>query len=182
VFLASRSASRSPPPRKEDAPQCVGRRRQRRTFYCKRDSVPGCNFTSFSPETVQEFTVLTSAFSAGYGQSGGNRKPVFATAPFTLAATNRPVVTLKYNQFSASADGPVRIPKIYTGKDKTFFFGAMEPQYRRYPPDQYRMLPTDGMRNGDFSGLVSTASGWFPAGRGRSVPLHRSHRRRLHRR
>ncbi len=143
----------------------------------------GRTMTSFSPETVQEFTVLTSAFSAEYGQSGGgvinvttksgtnslagtllwyNRNPDFAAAPFTLASTNRPVATLKYNQFSASAGGPVRIPKIYNGKDKTFFFGAIEPQYRRDHLDQYGLLPTDGMRTGDFSGLVNTNSGWLP--------------------
>ncbi len=143
----------------------------------------GRTVASFSPETVQEFTVLTSAFSAEYGQSGGgvinvttksgsntlsgtalwyNRNPDFAAAPFTLASTNRPVPTLKYNQFSGSAGGPVRIPKIYNGKDKTFFFGAIEPQYRRDHLDQYGLLPTDGMRNGDFSGLVNTSSGWLP--------------------
>ena len=143
----------------------------------------GRTIASFTPETVQEFTVQTSAFSAEYGSTGGgvinvttksgtnslsgtllwyNRNPAFAAAPFTLAATNRPVATLKYNQFSGSAGGPVYIPKIYNGKDKTFFFGAVEPQYRRDHLDQYGLLLTDGMRNGDFSGLVNTNSGWLP--------------------
>jgi hypothetical protein len=138
---------------------------------------------SFTPETVQEFTIQTSAFSAEYGQSGGgvinvttksgtnslngtvlwyNRNPDFAAAPFTLAATNRPVPTLKYNQFSASAGGPLVIPKIYNGRNKTFWFGAIEPEYRRDHLDQYGLLPTDGMRAGDFSGLVNTNSGWLP--------------------
>ncbi len=139
--------------------------------------------TSFTPETVQEFTVQTSAFSAEYGNSGGgvisvttksgtnqlsgtvlwyNRNPDFAAAPYTLASTNRPVPTLKYNQFSASAGGPVYIPKIYNGRNKTFFFGAVEPQYRRDHLDQYGLLPTPGMLKGDFSGLVNTPSGWLP--------------------
>ena len=138
---------------------------------------------SFTPETVQEFTVQTSAFSAEYGTTGGgvinattksgtnslsgtvlwyNRNPAFAAAPFTLATTNRPVPTLKYNQFSASAGGPVYIPKIYNGKNKTFWFAAVEPEYRRDHLDQYGLLPTDGMRTGDFSGLVNTNSGWLP--------------------
>jgi hypothetical protein len=143
----------------------------------------GRTITSFSPETVQEFTVQTSAFSAEYGNSGGgvisvttksgtnqlsgtilwyNRNPDFAAAPFTLASTNRPVPTLKYNQFSASAGGPIRIPKIYDGRNKTFFFGAIEPQYRRDHLDQYGLMPTPGMLQGNFSGLVNTPSGWLP--------------------
>jgi hypothetical protein len=138
---------------------------------------------SFTPETVQEFTVITSIPSAEYGTTGGgvinattksgtnslngtalwyNRNPAFAAAPFTQAATNRPVSTLKYNQFSFAAGGPVWIPKVYNGKNRTFWFAAVEPFYRRDHVDQYGVLPTDGMRNGDFSDVVNTASGWLP--------------------
>jgi hypothetical protein len=143
----------------------------------------GRSMVSFTPETVQEFTVMTSAFSAEYGSTGGgiinattksgtnefhgtalwyNRNPAFAAAPFTLATSNRPVATLKRNQFSLAAGGPVWIPKIYNGKNKTFWFAAIEPTYRRDHLDQYGLLPTPGMRAGDFSGLVNTASGWLP--------------------
>ena len=143
----------------------------------------GRTMVSFSPETVQEFTVQTSAFSAQYGNTGGgvinattksgtnqfsgtalwyNRNPDFAAAPFTLATNNRSKPTLKYNQFSVAAGGPVTIPKIYDGKNKTFVFGAIEPFYRRDHLDQYGLLPTDAMRQGDFSGVVNTASGWLP--------------------
>jgi hypothetical protein len=138
---------------------------------------------SFTPETVQEFTVQTSAFSAQYGTTGGgiinvttrsgtnefhgtalwyNRNPDFAAAPYTLASANRPVPTLKYNQFSLAAGGPVWIPKVYNGRNKTFWFAAVEPQYRRDHLDQYGLLPTPGMLQGNFSGLVNTASGWLP--------------------
>jgi hypothetical protein len=112
----------------------------------------GRAMVSFSPETVQEFSVQTSAFSAEYGQTGGgiisattksgtnnlngtllwyNRNPVFAAAPWTMATQNRPRPTLKYNQFSLAAGGPVLIPKIYDGRNKTFWFAAYEPRYRR---------------------------------------------------
>jgi hypothetical protein len=138
---------------------------------------------SFTPETVQEFTIQTSAYSAEYGGTGGgvinattksgtneyrgtalwyNRNPNFSAGPFTQASTNRPVPTLKYNQFHISLGGPVTIPKLYKGRNRTFFFAAWEPQYRRDHLDQYGLLPTDGMRQGDFSGLVNTASGWLP--------------------
>ncbi|MBS1854426.1 MAG: carboxypeptidase regulatory-like domain-containing protein [Acidobacteria bacterium] len=138
---------------------------------------------SFSPETVQEFTVQTTAFSAEYSTTGGgvisattksgtnnfngavlwyNRNPDVAAAPWTNAATNRPYPTLKYNQFSLTAGGPVYIPKVYNGKNKTFWFAGFEPNYRRDHLDQYGLMPTDGMRTGDFSGLVNTNSGWLP--------------------
>jgi hypothetical protein len=138
---------------------------------------------SFSPETVQEFTVQTTAFSAEYSTTGGgvisattksgtnqfngtalwyNRNPAFAAAPWTSSANNRPYPTLKYNQFSLAAGGPVYITKVYNGKNKTFWFAAFEPNYRRDRLDQYGLLPTDGMRQGDFSGLVNTPSGWLP--------------------
>jgi hypothetical protein len=143
----------------------------------------GRTMVSFTPETVQEFTVQTSAYSAEYSNTGGgvinattksgtnqirgtalwyNRNPNFAAAPFTLAAANRPVATLKYNQLSFSAGGPVWIRKVYNGKNKTFWFGAIEPQYRRDKLDQYGLIPTAAMQGGDFSGLTNTASGFLP--------------------
>ena len=143
----------------------------------------GRTMVSFSPETVQEFTVQTSAFSAQYGNTGGgvinvttksgtnqvsgtalwyNRNPSFAAAPFTLATANRSKPTLKYNQFSLAAGGPVFIPKLYNGKNKTFWFGAIEPFYRRDHLDQFGVLPTEAMRQGDFSDVLNTPSGWLP--------------------
>jgi hypothetical protein len=138
---------------------------------------------SFSPETVQEFTVQTSAFSAEFGTTGGgvvnattksgtnelrgtvlwyNRNPRFAAGPYTMATQYRPLPTLKYNQFSLAAGGPVVIPKVYKGRNRTFWFAAIEPRYRRDRLDQYGVVPTDAMRNGDFSGMVNTVSGWLP--------------------
>ena len=141
------------------------------------------SMVSFTPETVQEFTVLTSNYSAEYGTTGGgiinvttksgtneihgaalwyNRNPDFAAAPWQTGSTNRSQPTVKYNQFSISGGGPVYIPKIYNGKNKTFWFGAIEPWYRRDHLDQYGLMPTDAQWKGDFSGLVNTNSGWLP--------------------
>jgi hypothetical protein len=143
----------------------------------------GRAMVSFSPETVQEFSVQTSAFSAEYGQTGGgiisattksgtndlngtalwyNRNPYFGASPFTTASRNRPKPTLKYNQFSLAVGGPVVIPKIYDGHNKTFWFAAIEPRYRRDFLPQDTLLPTDAMRQGDFSNTVATSSGLLP--------------------
>src|SRR5579871_4415437 len=140
---------------------------------------------SFTPEDVQEFTVLTSAYSAEYGQTGGgvimtttksgtnefhglamwvNRNPYFGASPWSVGTANRPVATLKYNQAHFDFGGPVWIPKIYNGRSRTFFYAAFEPDWRRDRLDQYGLVPTDAMRQGNFSGLVNTTnSGWLPA-------------------
>ena len=138
---------------------------------------------SFSPETVQEFTVQTTAYSAEYGTSGGgiinattrsgtnqlngtalwyNRNPNFAAAPWTLATKNRSPATLKYNQGSLAAGGPVYIPKIYDGRNKTFWFSAWEPNYRRDFLAQDALLQTEAMRQGDWSNTIITNSGTLP--------------------
>ncbi len=138
---------------------------------------------SFTPETVQEFSVQTSVYSAEYGTTGGgiinattksgtnrltgtvlwyNRNPDFAAAPFTLATVNRPIPTQKDNQFSLAAGGPVYIPKLFNGRDKMFWFGAYEPHYRRDRRAQDAMQPTPAMLHGDFSGQVNTTNGLVP--------------------
>jgi hypothetical protein len=138
---------------------------------------------SFSPETVQEFTVQSTAYSAEYGTSGGgiinattksgtnqfsgtalwyNRNPAFAAAPFTLATVNRSKPTMKYNQSSIAAGGPVYIPKLYNGKNKTFWFAAYEPNWRRDFLAQDALLPTAAERAGDWSNTVVTSSGTLP--------------------
>ncbi len=143
----------------------------------------GRTMVSFSPETVQEFTVQTTAYSAEYSQSGGGiintttksgtnqysgtalwfvRNPAFAAAPWSNASANRPQPTLKYNQFSLAGGGPVYIPKVYNGKNKTFFFGAIEPRYRRDSLAQDSVQPTEAMRNGDYSNMINTAAGIIP--------------------
>src|SRR5258708_7540413 len=56
------------------------------------------------------------------------------------------------NDFGASMGGPVLIPKLYNGKNKTFFFGTYEGF--RFPRGQTIQdeVPTQALRNGDFSG------------------------------
>ena len=138
---------------------------------------------SFTPETVQEFSIQTNSYSAEYGTAGGgiintttksgtnrltgtalwyNRNPVFAAAPFTLATNNRPPATQKDNTGSLAAGGPVYIPKVYDGRNKTFWFAAWEPHWRRDQLAQDAMQPTPGMLQGDFSNLVNTTNGAVP--------------------
>ena len=59
----------------------------------------------------------------------------------------------RFNTFGGSFGGPVRIPHLYNGKDKTFFFGDYEGNRRRTStPEQY-LVPTLAERNGNLNGL-----------------------------
>lgn len=146
---------------------------------------------SFTPETVQEFTVQTSAYSAEFGNTGGGvinattksgtndfngvalwytRNPTFAARNFTVGNGPRPANNLRYNQVSLTAGGPVYLPhfgeggpRLYDGHNRTFFFFAFEPRWRRDFLNVTTILPTDAQRAGDFRNLVRTTSGFLPA-------------------
>jgi len=60
---------------------------------------------------------------------------------------------LRQNQFGASLGGPLSIPKLYNGKNRTFFYAAYE-GYRFASAQRTGALgPTAAMRSGDFSAL-----------------------------
>lgn len=150
----------------------------------------GRSVVSFTPETVQEFSVQTSAFSAEYGTTGGgvinittksgtntyngialwyHRNPATNARPFRVGTAPRPANNLRYNQFSGTIGGPIWLPKkffgpaAYDGHDKSFFFFAYEPRYRQDFVTSTNLLPTAAERAGDFSNLVRTNSGFLPA-------------------
>ena len=60
---------------------------------------------------------------------------------------------LKQNQFGASVGGPVWIPKVYDGRNRSFFYAAWESFRYRSAVTTGALGPTDAERNGDFSAL-----------------------------
>jgi len=59
----------------------------------------------------------------------------------------------RFNTFGGSLGGPVTIPHLYSGKDKTFFYVDYEGNRRRTStPEQY-LVPSLAERNGDLNGL-----------------------------
>ena len=147
---------------------------------------------SFSPETVQEFSVQSSAYSAEFGTTGGGvinittksgAKNLFGTAlwyhrnPQTNARSwnqgtaPRPANNLRSNQLSFTVGGPVMFPNfgdggpaIYDGRKRgSFFFFAWEPRMRNDFTQGVGLVPTAAERSGNFRDLIPTASGWLPA-------------------
>lgn len=122
-------------------------------------------------EAVREFKIQTNMYSADIGRnsgavvdvvtkSGGNQvhgslfeylrnSAMDARSFFNPVGTAFP--TFRLNQFGASLSGPLVVPKIYHGKNKTFFFVDFE-GYRR---DSQQLIlaniPTLLMRSGNFS-------------------------------
>jgi hypothetical protein len=145
---------------------------------------------SFTPETVQEFTVQTSAYSAEFGQTGGgvinattksgtnlfngtalvyHRNPATNAKPYREGTGPRPENFRRYTQVSVSAGGPVFLPSFgeggkpfYDGRNRTFFFIAYEPRWLRDFLQQAALLPTAAERTGNFNNLVRTSNGWLP--------------------
>jgi hypothetical protein len=59
---------------------------------------------------------------------------------------------LRYNDFGGSFSGPVRIPHLYNGTDKTFFFFDYEGNRRSTSEPEYLLVPTLEQRNGYVGG------------------------------
>ena len=58
-----------------------------------------------------------------------------------------------YNTFGGSLSGPLEIPHLYRGKDKTFFFADYEGNRRRFTAPEVLSVPTAAMRAGDLTNL-----------------------------
>lgn len=61
------------------------------------------------------------------------------------------------NEFGASGGGPIVIPHLYNGKDRSFWFVSFERYSLASFSSSLFKVPTAGMRTGDFSGLISSS-------------------------
>jgi len=68
---------------------------------------------------------------------------------------------LNRHEFGASLGAPIVIPKIYNGRNRTFFFFGWESERNNAANSTWRRFPTQAMRDGDFSGLVDSAGHTF---------------------
>lgn len=138
------------------------------------------NDIAYTPplETVQEFKVLTNSFSSEYGRSGGGVLTV-ATRSGTNSlhgavyeflrndklnanawASNRAGLarnSFRRNEYGFAVGGPVVIPRLYDGRNRTFFFTNFEWIPQRAPDNSLVTVPTARERTGDFSNTVTNA-------------------------
>ena len=125
-------------------------------------------------ETVSELQVNTSAFSAQYGIGGvifnqiskggtndfhGSLYDYFQTDK--LNAFNYGFRTgdslvksrIRFNDFGGTIGGPVRIPKLFNGRDKLFFFfGYDQIVNHGTGSNSTQTVPTEAVKAGDFTG------------------------------
>ena len=134
-------------------------------------------------DSIQEWTVQTSNYSAEFGQAGSavmnvtmksgtnqyhgsvyeyfqneilNAAQPFTVQPGSRNEHNRP--TVRRNDYGLTLGGPVGIPKVYNGRDKTFFFFSWEQflQNQNFLPGTFS-VPTAAYRTGDFSAAITAA-------------------------
>ncbi len=66
----------------------------------------------------------------------------------------------KKNDYGVNLGGPVWIPKVYNGKDKTFFFFNWEQYRQNIGGTNTSIIPTAAERSGDFSADVDTSTNY----------------------
>jgi hypothetical protein len=147
------------------------------------------------PGVVDEFKVQSSTFDAGSGFMGGAainmslksgtngvhgqvyyfmQNPVFIADKFFRLAAGKPQFRLY--RWGGSVSGPVSIPKLYDGHNRTFFMYGYEGIWSFDPsPWVVESVPTAAQRTGDLSNLLAAGSRYqiydpysiAPAGSGR---------------
>ncbi|SPE27406.1 putative Cna B domain protein [Candidatus Sulfopaludibacter sp. SbA3] len=129
-----------------------------------------------SPDSLEEVTVQTHTYDAQYGHSSGAvvnavlkggsnqlhgslyeffRNDKLNANSFAGNAARNARGVMRWNQPGFVVDGPIRIPKVYNGTDKTFFMFNMEWIRNASPLPYTASYPTAAERTGDFSSLVN---------------------------
>ena len=119
-------------------------------------------------DSLAEYKMQTTGFSAEYGRlaggvmnmvlkTGGNQ---FHGAVFEFLRNDKldarnffdaDKSKLRRNQFGATLTGPVTVPRIYRGRDRTFFVASWESYRQVLGNSRLARVPTELERQGDFS-------------------------------
>jgi hypothetical protein len=121
-------------------------------------------------DAVEEFKVQTSSMSSEFGFTAGGVVNIVTKSGTNLFkgslydfvrngrfdaknafATDKPV--FEYNTAGGAIGGPIKLPRLYDGTNRTFFFFNVEGwDFKREQPTT-QTAPTEAMRRGDFSNL-----------------------------
>jgi len=134
-------------------------------YYNQAAGIPGV-------DAVQEYRVYTSAYAPEFGRtsggtvsyalhSGGNtfhgslyeylRNSDLDADGFNADKAGQPIAAFRRNQFGGTLGGPVELPGIYHGKNRTFFFVSFEGLRDSSAGSFTGTMPTALERTGDFS-------------------------------
>ena len=135
-----------------------------------------------NPDALQEFSVQVNNFSAEFGRQAGGvvnavtksgtnqvhgsafefvRNNALNATNFFAPTVNGKKLTdgLKRNQFGATLGGPIWVPKLYDGHNKTFFFLSYQGTVtKRAPIANSIVVPTQAQRNGVFTKTIKDPS------------------------
>jgi len=134
-----------------------------------------------SPDATEEFKVQTNTYDAQYGRTGGGTVNVALksgtnrlrgsayyyfrhdklnanTFESNLAGISKSA--FRWAQPGVEVDGPIVIPKLYDGRNRTFFMYSWERIKSSIPFPQTYTVPTADQRNGNFS-TTPYAAGQF---------------------
>lgn len=141
------------------------------------DGITNMNITSQaafvpSPDAVQEMKVQINTYDAEFGRAAGGvlnaivksgtnqfhgslyefwRNDILEANSFINNSVDEGKPRQRYNLFGATAGGPVYIPKLYDGRNRTFVFGSWESIRQADPTSTLTTVPTAEQREGDFS-------------------------------
>ncbi|MGH8248959.1 MAG: TonB-dependent receptor plug domain-containing protein, partial [Gammaproteobacteria bacterium] len=136
-------------------------------------------------DAVEEFKVMTGIYDAQYGRTGGGvinvsvksgtnayhgtayeflKRATLNANTFSNNAKGLPRQGAKLDQYGFSVGGPVRVPRLYRGKDRTFFFFAGEAygEDLHFPDESITSVPTADQKLGDFSRTFDNAGRLMP--------------------
>ncbi len=129
-------------------------------------------------DAVLEFKVQTASFDASVGHTvgalvnvttkgGGNdlhgeahwwvRNRVFDTPNLFQNRSGQKPAVYQDNRYGLTVGGPVVLPRLYNGKNKTFWFYGWDANKFGVPQTFISTVPTDAMRKGDLSALLRGA-------------------------
>ncbi|MBV9507152.1 MAG: carboxypeptidase regulatory-like domain-containing protein, partial [Acidobacteriia bacterium] len=123
--------------------------------------------STYAPEFGQAGSaVLNMTFKSGTNQFHGTAFDYFvnedlnAGNPFSISPVSgtKEQPRNRRNDFGGTFGGPVWIPKIYNGHDKTFFFFAYEEYLENNTYTFNDTVPTAAFRNGDFSAISANGT------------------------